>query len=253
MNPSSAGSRIGAAAVALSTAVVLIAISIVPFLTPAWVEFEQGRTGAAELTGFTGPQVRSASQSILADLVLGPPAFDVEIDGVAVLTEPERAHMRDVRGVFAAFYAAAAVGLAILGAAFWLAGRRRASIWTPRAAWRAVRLGALGLAAGIAITGVIAFVAFDAAFAVFHQLFFSGGNYLFDPRTSRLVQLFPDALWFETSVVVGGVILVLALATTWLAGRRARSSTLAAAIDGQPTAQDRDPATLTTTDPEGAR
>jgi uncharacterized membrane protein len=161
--------------------------------------------------------------------------------------------MRDVRGVFAAFYAVAALGVAMLGAAFWLAGRRTASAWTHRAAWRAVRLGALGLAGGIAIAGVIAFVAFDAAFALFHQLFFAGGNYLFDPRTSRLVQLFPDAFWFETSVVVGGVILVLALATTWFAGRRARSSSQRSAAGGYASAQGLDGATLTTTDPEGAR
>ena len=252
MNPSSPGSRIGTVAVALSSALVIVALAILPFLSPPWVAFEQGRTGAAALTGFSDAEVQHASNAILADLVLGPPDFDVELNGVAVLTEPERAHMRDVRGVFAAFYAVAGLGVLILAAAFWLARRRGASSWTGRAAWRGVRLGGLGLAVGIAVAGVIAVVAFDAAFSIFHQLFFSGGNYLFDPRTSRLVQLFPDAFWFETSVVVGGVILVLALATTWLAGRRLRAHERPTALVSPATRHGPD-TTLTATDPEGAR
>ena len=37
----------------------------------------------------------------------------------------------------------------------------------------------------------------------FHRIFFAGGTYLFDPRTERLVQLFPDQFWSETSIVLG--------------------------------------------------
>jgi integral membrane protein (TIGR01906 family) len=66
-------------------------------------------------------------------------------------------------------------------------------------------------------------VAFDAAFEVFHRLFFAGGTYLFDPRTDRLVQLFPETFWSETATAVGAVILVLALGTAWFAGRRLRT------------------------------
>ena len=43
----------------------------------------------------------TATDAILADLVVGPPDFDVAVAGTPVLIERERAHMRDVRGVFA--------------------------------------------------------------------------------------------------------------------------------------------------------
>ena len=56
-------------------------------------------------------------------------------------------------------------------------------------------------------------------------------SYTFDPRTDRLVQLFPEQFWFETSMAVGALILLLCAAVWWLAGRRspARSGERAAA------------------------
>ena len=64
-----------------------------------------------------------------------------------------------------------------------------------------------------------------AAFEIFHRLFFAAGTYDFDPRTSRLVQLFPDQFWSETTIVVAALAIVLALATAWLAARQlARSA-----------------------------
>jgi hypothetical protein len=34
---------------------------------------------------------------------------------------------------------------------------------------------------------------------------------MFDPRTEKLVQLFPDQFWSETSVALAGAVLVLAV------------------------------------------
>jgi integral membrane protein (TIGR01906 family) len=230
VNPSSLASRAGTVVVALSTALVVVALAVGPYLSSGWVAFEQGRSGAAALTGYSEADLRAVSSAILDDLVAGPPDFDVELNGNAVLSEAERSHMRDVRGVFASFYAAAAVALAILAVGFWLAGRR-GSGWTRRDAWRGVRFGALGLAVGTAVAGVVALVAFDLAFEVFHRLFFTSDTYLFDPATSRLVQLFPDAFWSETAIAVGAMILVLAVGTAWLAGRRLRGHPAAPVAD----------------------
>jgi uncharacterized membrane protein len=63
-------------------------------------------------------------------------------------------------------------------------------------------------------------------FEAFHRLFFAGGSYTFDPRTERLVQLFPDAFWFETSIMLGGVLVVLAVAVRLLVGRRVGGGSL---------------------------
>lgn len=211
--------QLGTVAVAVSTAIAIVALAIVPFLTPAWIGFEQGRANATAWTGLAEPDLRAVTNSILADLIVGPPAFDVALQGVQVLSEAERSHMRDVRGVFAAFALTAIVALGVLAVAFGVA-RRGTGRWDRAAAWRAIRGGALSLAVAIVAVGVVAAVAFDAAFEVFHRLFFSAGSYLFDPRTDRLVQLFPQTFWSETTIAVGVVILALAISTSVVAGRR---------------------------------
>lgn len=213
--------------VGLATVLALTALVVTPFLSPAWVSFEQDRSNAEAWTGFNATELISATNAILADLVVGPPDFDVEVGGTPVLTPEERSHMRDVRGVFAGFYLLAGIALLVLLGA-WFAARRAdgsRSGWSRSRFWRAVRGGAVALAGLIAVAGAVAAVAFDTAFEVFHQLFFAAGSYNFDPQRYRLTQLFPDAFWSETSIVVGLAILaaavVLALVATWrLAGAR---------------------------------
>ena len=104
------------------------------------------------------------------------------------------------------------------------------------ALWRAVGGGARALAIAIAVGGAFAILAFDAAFELFHRLFFSAGSYTFDPRTDRLVQLFPEQFWSETAIAVGAVMLVVAGLTAWLAGRRAAQSAAGAALTTAPRA-----------------
>jgi integral membrane protein (TIGR01906 family) len=216
-----------ALATALAAAVVVVAVAILPFLTPAWVSFEQGRTGAAALTGYTPAQLDAATSSILHDLVIGPPDFAITVAGAPVLEERERSHMRDVRGVFAGFGLLAvvsAVGLVALAA-----GARR--MGHPERGLAAIAAGMRGLIVGVVVAGVIATFAFDAAFEVFHRLFFPSGTYLFDPRTDHLVQLFPFDFWSETTIVLGGLILVIAVVVAVVAGRRARAGARAHLAD----------------------
>jgi integral membrane protein (TIGR01906 family) len=195
----------------------VIAVTIPLFLNPIWVAFEQGRAQAAAWTGFSDADLRRATDSILSDLVFGPPDFAVEVAGSPVLEERERAHMRDVRDVFIAFFRVAQIAAIV---ALVIAWRRRRRADDRLATWRAVRAGALGLVATLLIAGVVALVAFDALFEVFHRLLFAGGSYDFDPRTERLVQLFPFQFWQETAIAVGAVAVVVALVVAAVANRR---------------------------------
>jgi integral membrane protein (TIGR01906 family) len=202
--------------VAVATGVLIVAVSIAPFLSPQWVAFEQDRSGSAALTGYTPSELRTATDSILHDLVLGPPNFDVAIAGHPVLSERERAHERDVRAVFARFYLAAGLALVMLVlAAIW---RRRPLLWS------AIRGGALVVAGGVLLLGVVATLSFDRAFAVFHEIFFAPGTGEFDPLTSRLVQIFPDQFWSDTSIVAAALIFVLSAVVATVGGRRAAAA-----------------------------
>ena len=214
------GGRVASVLIGLATAIVIVAVAILPFLTPQWVAFEQDRAQATAWTGFTTSEIRVATDGILADLVLGGD-FDVQLNGVPVLHERERAHMSDVRTVFRGLWILAVVSAVVLVA---VAVARRGDATRT---WRAIRRGALGLAVGVVIAGVTGVVAFERLFEVFHEVFFPAGSYLFDPATDRLVQLFPFQFWQETTIVVGGVIIALALVVAFVAGRRARRDMVA--------------------------
>jgi integral membrane protein (TIGR01906 family) len=203
----------GSIVVSIAAAVTLLALAVLPFLLPAWVAFAQDRAEATAWTGYSPAELQTATDAILADLVIGPAEFDVAVAGAPVLNERERGHLADVRAVLGGFTVAALVSVVILVVA---AARSRTS------AWRAARRGALGLAAGIVAVGVVGVVAFEAAFEAFHRLFFAGGSYTFDPRTERLVQLFPQRFWFETSIGVGVVALLLAIAVVAVSTARLR-------------------------------
>jgi integral membrane protein (TIGR01906 family) len=218
--------RAGAASVlmGLATALIIVVVALPLFLNPLWVAFEQGRAQATAWTGFSEPELQGATDAILADLVLGPPTFDVKVGGAPVLNERERGHMRDVRGVFIGFFA---VALVVAAAALAIAARRR-GIDRVRT-WRAVRGGALALIAVFVIGGVVSVVAFDALFEVFHRLLFPGGSYTFDPTTERLVQLFPFQFWQETAIVLGAVCIALAAFVVAIAHGRAAATAAATA------------------------
>jgi integral membrane protein (TIGR01906 family) len=208
--------------IGLATAIVIVTLAVLPFLTPQWVAFEQGRAQAAAWTGFTAEELRTASDSILADLVFGG-SFDVQVDGTPVLNPREQAHMTDVRTVFRGLWVLAAISVVVLVAA----SRRRDRPGT----WRAVRGGAIGLTIGVVVVGAVGLVAFDRLFELFHEVFFPAGSYVFDPATDRLVQLFPFQFWDETALVVGAVIIAIALVVALVASRRAgrRAATAPAA------------------------
>ena len=197
----------------LATAIVIVTLAILPFLTPQWLVFEQGRSDAAGWTGFAPDELNAATGAILSDLVFGPPSFDVQVRGQAVLDERERRHMRDVRTVFSGLAILTGISIILL-----VGASRRAD---RRATWRAVRGGAIGLAGAIVVLGGIALVAFDALFETFHQVLFPAGSYDFDPATERLVQLFPFQFWQESAIVVSVVIVTGCALTVALAGSRA--------------------------------
>jgi integral membrane protein (TIGR01906 family) len=206
------GGRPAAIVIGIATAILIVTVAIVPFLTPQWVAFEQGRSQATAWTGFTTDELRVATDAILADLIFGGD-FDVELAGQPVLNTRERAHMGDVRTVFDGLWVLALISVVVVG----IASRRG----DRAATWRSVRRGALGLTVGVVVVGAIGLIAFDQLFSVFHQVFFPAGSYLFDPRTDRLVQLFPFQFWDETAMVVGAVIIAISLPVAWVAGRRA--------------------------------
>jgi integral membrane protein (TIGR01906 family) len=196
------GGLVVTAVAAIATALVLLALGILPFLTPAWIHAAQDRAQADAWTGWPTETVRAVTGSVLHDLILGPPEFAQTVDGVPVFDAAEIGHLRDVRTVLLAFAAVVSVAAVALVASWWAA--RGSSRF-----WRGVRFGGANLAIIVVGLGLFAAVSFDTAFELFHQLLFPQGTYTFDPATERLVQLFPEAFWFDTAIALGVVLVAL--------------------------------------------
>ena len=196
--------RLGVILVAIATPCVIVGLSVLVFLNPVWVGFEQSRSNVDQLTGYTADQVHQVTGSILSDLVFGPPDFAVTVDGTPVLDAKERGHMVDVRAVMGELgLAAALAALVLVALALYSRGRR----WF----WWAASIGAKVLLVGVIVVGLAMTLFFYQIFELFHEIFFAPGTYLFSSSSEKLVQLFPDQFWSETSLALAGIVLVLAI------------------------------------------
>ena len=113
-------------------------------------------------------------------------------------TADEVSHMADVRSVFDGAKILIPAGLFVMAIRLQRARSRSAATM-----FRLTRDGAITAGVAVAAVGIIAAVAFDAAFLLFHQVFFPQGNFLFDPATSNLLRLYPDWYWQGITFRIG--------------------------------------------------
>ena len=142
-------------------------------------------------------------------------------------TADEVSHMADVRRVFDGAKILIPAGLFVMAIRL-----QRARVRSAEAMTRLVRDGAI--AAGVTVTtvGIVAALAFDQAFLLFHEIFFPQGNFLFDPANSNLLRLYPDWYWQGITVRIGLSFIAVAALVAVVASlglRRARSTRLASA------------------------
>lgn len=58
---------------------------------------------------------------------------------------------------------------------------------------------------------LLVLINFSSSFALFHLFFFQEGTYSFDPRTENIVVLYPEPLFRDASLLIGGISLSLAV------------------------------------------
>jgi integral membrane protein (TIGR01906 family) len=140
-------------------------------------------------------------------------------------TADELSHMTDVRHVFDGAKLLIPAGFFVMAIRL-----QRARAHSAEAMFRLMCDGAVAAGVAVAALGIIAALAFEQAFLLFHQVFFPQGNFLFDPATSNLVRLYPDWYWQGITLRIGlsfiAVAAVVAVAAS-VGLRRARSTRLA--------------------------
>ena len=202
---------------------------MLPLLTPWFIHRALDAAGSAELLGVTQAQAHQFSDRSVEQLVLGGD-FDFDgPDGAPFYDANERGHLGDARLLLGVFLIVGGIGIVAIGAALGTWKDRRPAIWM------IIRRAGLTTSLVVLGVGVISLVAFDSLFTLFHQVFFPGGNWSFDPSTQRLVQLYPFRFWQIAAAALGTLVFILGLAT-WLlgrwAGRRAESGSTPLAQDG---------------------
>jgi integral membrane protein (TIGR01906 family) len=209
-------SRLAAAVTAIATGLVIVGVVIVVLMTPPVIHYALGSADSAAWLGVSPAQAEALSDRTVGEMVFGPGtfAFPITDGGPPMYDAAEASHLRDARAVLDALGVLVLLAIVALGVGF-ARGRR-----DPRF-WGAVARGGSVLALAFAVIGAIFLVAFDPAFTLFHEIFFPGGNWSFDPTTEHMVQLYPIPFWQLVTTILGALAIVLGTVVWALARRRA--------------------------------
>jgi len=179
------------------------------------------RHSVSERTGITSEGLTHVGREVQAYFASGsddPLLVEVEVHGVprTLFNENEVSHMADVKGLFLRVYRVQWISAVLLVVLTLLAAwRLRRAAYLVIASW--LRRGATLTGAVILVLGLLSVVAFRQVFIVFHYIGFPQGNWVFDPRTEYLVQVFPFGFWRDITLLIG-VFILLGAAVLWGVG-----------------------------------
>ena len=206
-------------AVVLAVAVLTLAISAaVRFAATSTWWWERGfeRFDAPERTGLAEGEVSRIGAEVRAYFRDDEERLAVRYGGeLPFFSEREVQHMVDVKVLLARTWDAGWAAFGLL-AAIAIAGVALRGRFDCRAAARAAAWGGVGAAAIIGVLAVVAVSGFDGAFRQFHLLFFTNDLWMLSSR-DRLIQLFPQGFFFETTLLIGAAAVIGAAACS-LAG-----------------------------------
>ncbi|MDE2838514.1 MAG: DUF1461 domain-containing protein [Chloroflexota bacterium] len=180
------------------------------------------RHSVSERTGITPEGLAHVGREVQAYFASGddsPLSVTVRVHGVprTLFNENEVSHMADVKALFLRVYRVQTISAVLLVALALLAAwRLRLEALLVVASW--MRRGAVVTAAVILVLGLLSAVAFRQVFIVFHYIGFPQGNWVFDPRTEFLVQVFPFGFWRDITLLIGVLILLETGVLWWVSG-----------------------------------
>ena len=135
----------------------------------------------------------------------------------ALFSEDETLHMEDVKGLMRTIFRANEVSLGFVLA--YVAGL---VLWSGERSGRDLAketLVAVGVGAAVGVlVGILALVGFESAWERMHEIVFTNDLWLLDPRTDRLIQMFPETFWAEATFIVVGMALAEGVVLVGIAG-----------------------------------
>ncbi len=194
------------------TALVIVALALLPLLTPWAMHAGLDLADSAAWLGMDPGAVHVASDWTVDELLFGPGTWvGPGPDGGPFYDATEVQHLRDVRRLLWLTYVLAALALVAI-----LVILERSADGDQVMA--AVGLGGAFVAVTVVIAAIVGVVAFDPLFELFHRVVFPQGDWMFDPGSQRLVQLYPFRFWQVMAAALGVLMVLLGIAA-WLAAR----------------------------------
>jgi hypothetical protein len=198
-------------------ALAVLALAILPLLAPPVQHMALDAAGSAALLGVEAETARMLSDRSVGGL-LGAGGFAFAgPDGGPFYDAAEQRHLAEAAMLLWIVLLAGSAAAVTIAAAYVRSDRSGRG--------RVLGAVATGGAAVVLVTlvlGVLASVAFDPLFRLFHEVFFPQGGWAFDPTSQRLVQLYPVRFWQLMAAALGVSCLFIGTATWWLATRAAR-------------------------------
>lgn len=223
---------------ALPVAIVTSNIRIL-LNTPVVYDYAFDRYNAEDTTGLSRADLDGTAADLRDYFNNGETTFfrNVTVGGlsVPVFNARETRHMEDVKTLvvwmdrlqeLAVIYVLAYV----VGFVIW--AREGSLRQLAKESLIAVGVGAVAVAA----IGIFAAFGFDAAWARFHELLFSNDLWLLNPKTDRLIQMFPEDFWRDMTVLLGALCaaeaaIIAAVSGIYLLATRGERRRLPAALD----------------------
>jgi integral membrane protein (TIGR01906 family) len=184
----------------------------------SWWERGFDRFNVERRTGFDRAELDRAGAELRAYFLNDAARADIAVtnqagQSEALYTEREVVHLIDVKRLLQSTYDAgwAAIGFLIaflIGVILWQRRNGVAAVLDKFAS--AGFYAGVGVTAGIAVLGVVAITGFDDAFRQFHLLFFTNDLWQLSNR-DRLIQMFPQRFFFETTMLIAGTTIGLAV------------------------------------------
>lgn len=172
------------------------------------------RHGISRATGLELPQLLSAARQIIDYYDSDQELITVRVikngQEVVLFNEREVLHLKDVKELFRlAFAIQEGASLYVLSYALMRYAMGRRGFWPHLAK---LLLGGSGLILGIGLgLGLLVLWDFGRVFWQFHLLSFRNDLWLLDPQRDYLIRLFPQAFFFEATLLTAGLALGAAL------------------------------------------
>ena len=208
-------SKLSAVAFIIAIPVFLVT-SNVRFFASETRFYERGfrENNSAGITGVSLPELDRAAEDLAHYFESDAPLLTttVQIDGqeAPLYNDREIAHMKDVKTLMRFVYRLNEFSLAVV-----ITYVTCVYLWAREKPLRTLAVQSLaGVGVGFAalgFVGIFAITGFDAAWTKFHQLVFNNDLWRLDPSRDRLIQMFPEKFWQESTYIIGALTLVEAV------------------------------------------